>query len=110
MWGFDDYINLKGLSEVSSRPGLIDFVFGGHAGPGGRFISLASFVANYQDWPSNPWGFARLTLILHALNGALLFLLLFREPLFLPNLLSLRVSYANIFLYAWEAGGESIRA
>ena len=101
MWGFDDYINLKGLSEVSSRPGLIDFVFGGHAGPGGRFISLASFVANYQDWPNNPWGFARLTLILHALNGALLFLLLRRLLMQEPTLSTVAAQVALLAAGIW---------
>lgn len=78
MWGFDDYINLKGLAEVSSRTGLLEFLFGGMAGPGGRTLSLLSFIANYDDWPGNPWGFARLTLLLHFFNGLLLCMLLWR--------------------------------
>lgn len=74
-WQFDDFINLKGLKDVSSAAGLADFVFGGVAGPLGRPLSLITFVANYADWPQNPWGVVRLTLILHAINGALVFLL-----------------------------------
>ena len=75
MWGFDDFINLRNLTEVSSYSGLIDFIFGGTAGPGGRFLSLITFVANYDDWPGNPWGFAWTTLCLHICNALLVFLL-----------------------------------
>ncbi|RYH66115.1 MAG: hypothetical protein EON54_05160 [Alcaligenaceae bacterium] len=78
MWGFDDYINLKGLAGVSSRDGLIDFLFGGIAGPGGRILSLLTFLANYQDWPGNPWGFAQTTYVFHGLNSMLMFLLVQR--------------------------------
>ncbi len=74
-WQFDDLINLKGLSDVSSRTGLVNFVFGGIAGPLGRPVSLITFVANYADWPGNPWGIVQLTLVLHAINSALVFLL-----------------------------------
>lgn len=91
MWGFDDYINLRGLADVSSRDGLIDFLFGGVAGPGGRVISLLTFLANYADWPVNPWGFSETTLILHCINGMLVFLFvqrLYQKDSVLSNLSS----------------------
>ena len=91
MWGFDDYINLRGLADVSSRDGLIDFLFGGVAGPGGRVISLVTFLANYADWPKNPWGFSKTTLILHCVNGMLIFLFirrLYQKDSVLSNLSS----------------------
>ena len=77
-WQFDDYANLKTLAEASNAAGLINFVFGGTSGPLGRPLSLATFLASYDDWPSNPWGMVQLTFVVHAMNGALIFLLLRR--------------------------------
>ena len=77
-WQFDDYINLKDLSEVNSTQGLQNFIFGGVAGPTGRPISLLTFLTNYNDWMNNdPWGFVETTLIWHLLNTSLVFLLVF---------------------------------
>ncbi|NWK80872.1 hypothetical protein [Acinetobacter sp. SwsAc4] len=77
-WQFDDYINLKDLSNASSLQGLNNFIFGGVAGPTGRPISLLTFLANYNDWMNNhPWGFVETTLIWHLLNTCLVFLLVF---------------------------------
>lgn len=74
-WQFDDYINLRGLTNASTLPGVLDFVFGGTAGPLGRPLSLLTFLANYADWDKNPWGVARLNLLFHCLNGVLAYLL-----------------------------------
>lgn len=77
-WQFDDYINLKDLSNVNSTQGFNNFIFGGVAGPTGRPISLLTFLANYNDWMHNhPWGFVETTLIWHLLNTSLVFLLVF---------------------------------
>jgi tetratricopeptide (TPR) repeat protein len=78
MWGFDDYNNLKELANVSSYHGLVNFVFEGIAGPLGRPLSLLTFVANYSDWPDHPWGFVRVSILLHLVNAALLFMLVRR--------------------------------
>lgn len=84
MWGFDDSINLSGLASVSTPSGFANFVLGGIAGPLGRPLSLLSFLANYADWPGNPWGFARLSLLLHGINALLVFLLVSRLAQRLP--------------------------
>lgn len=77
-WQFDDYINLKDLSNASSLQGLNNFIFGGVAGPTGRPISLLTFLSNYNDWMNDdPWGFVETTLIWHLLNTNLVFLLVF---------------------------------
>lgn len=78
MWGFDDWINLKGLSDVSSRGALIDFVSSGIAGPTGRPVSLLAFVPNYADWPDNPIGFVFGSLLWHGMNALLVFNLTYR--------------------------------
>lgn len=77
-WQFDDFANLRSLADANSPAGIVNFVFGGVAGPLGRPLSLATFLANYGDWPSNPWGMVQLTMVIHGLNGALVFLLLNR--------------------------------
>ena len=74
-WQFDDQINLSGLIGVSNRDGFLSFVAGGIAGPGGRPLSLLSFLPNYADWPGNPWGMVQGTFLWHALNALLLWLL-----------------------------------
>lgn len=74
-WQFDDLANLRTLGAVSTQAGLIDFVFGGASGPLGRPLSLLTLVANYDDWTGNPWGVSRLNLLIHLLNGALVYLL-----------------------------------
>lgn len=77
-WQFDDFANLRSLADANSSAGVANFVFGGTAGPLGRPLSLATFLANYGDWPSNPWGMVQLTIVIHVLNGAVVFLLLSR--------------------------------
>lgn len=77
-WQFDDFVNLKTLTSASSPAGVLNFVFGGSAGPLGRPLSLITFLANYGDWPTNPWRMVQLTFLIHAMNGALVFLLLNR--------------------------------
>ena len=70
----DDFYNLQGLGDIQYQ-GLLYYVFGsGFAGPGGRPLSLLSFALQYQDWPLNPFAFKLFNLILHLLNGVLLFI------------------------------------
>ena len=77
-WQFDDYSNLRLLGRVSTREGLIDFIFDATAGPLGRPLSLLTFIANYDDWTGNPWGVSRLTLVLHLINALLVWALMRR--------------------------------
>ncbi|MEP3561969.1 MAG: hypothetical protein ABJM19_04775 [Marinobacter sp.] len=77
-WGFDDALNLSGLSAVSDHVGFLNFISGGVAGPTGRPVSLLAFIPDYQHWPNNPMGFVYGSLIWHGLNVALVFLVVFR--------------------------------
>lgn len=72
-WQFDDLANLKGLASANTYQGIINFAFGGGAGPTGRPISLLSFIPNFSDWPNNPWGFVQTSLIWHVLNSLLVY-------------------------------------
>lgn len=101
-WQFDDYINLKDLSDVSSLQGLQNFIFGGVAGPTGRPISLLTFLVNYNDWMMNhPWGFVETTLTLHLLNTGLVFLLIFNIAKLQINDIKQRYIYSFIVAAVW---------
>lgn len=73
---FDDYPNLEDLGVY----GVIDswdkaraFVSNGFAGPTGRPIALASFLIDANTWPANPFFFKYTNLMIHLLNGVLLY-------------------------------------
>ena len=69
----DDYYNLAGLSGIGAG-GYLNFVFGGTAGPTGRPLSLLSFALQHESWPGNVAAFKAVNLLLHLLNGVLVFL------------------------------------
>lgn len=85
-WSFDDYINLKQLEFASDKESALDFIFNGIAGPTGRPISLLTFMVNYADWPNNPWGFIKISIIIHCINSALVFIIALRLFDLLPSL------------------------
>lgn len=73
---FDDYSNLGGLEVLKDSPGADawwQYVAHGIASPTGRPIALASFAVQAHDWPTDPAAFIRVNLLLHLLNGCLLF-------------------------------------
>jgi len=67
----DDFYNLLDLSQIDAN-GIAYFIFGGFSGPSGRPLSLLSFALQYQDWPGNPFAFKLVNLIIHLLNGVLI--------------------------------------
>jgi hypothetical protein len=72
----DDYSNLgplERLDEDATAQTYLQFLVQGIASPLGRPLSLLSFMAQAEDWPDNPAGFIVVNLLLHLLNGALLF-------------------------------------
>ena len=76
---FDDFGNLNKLGQyggVKDWQTFRVYLFGGIAGPGGRPISLLSFLLNASDWPTDPWPFKLTNLLLHLLTGALLYFLI----------------------------------
>jgi protein O-mannosyl-transferase len=78
---FDDYANLPTLGEggaVTDAASFARYITSGAADPTGRPVALATFLLDAHDWPADPYPFKRTNLILHLLNGALLFLLLRR--------------------------------
>ncbi|OQW93153.1 MAG: hypothetical protein BWK79_12640, partial [Beggiatoa sp. IS2] len=70
------------------------FIAEGVAGALGRPISMLSFALQFYDWPINAWSFKYVNLMIHLLNGCLVFWLL----LLLTQVLSL--SYSKRLLLA----------
>ena len=75
----DDFGSIAALGNyggVHDWETFRSFVFGGHAGPTGRPLSLVTFLIDARDWPADPWSFKRTNLVIHLVNGALLGLLM----------------------------------
>lgn len=75
-WLLDDFENLRNLEDIQKDPSfekITDFIFGGISSSIGRPLSLASFAWQYQSWPLDIESFKYVNLLLHLLNGVLLF-------------------------------------
>lgn len=78
---FDDFVNLDALGKrgpIDDWPAFLRYITSGTADPTGRPLALLSFLIDARDWPAEPYPFLRTNLILHLLNGGLLYLLLRR--------------------------------
>lgn len=76
---FDDFANLPALGTtgpVDTWPTFWRYLTSGIADPTGRPLTLLTFLLDAHDWPADPFPFKRTNLILHLLNGGLLYLLL----------------------------------
>lgn len=72
----DDYGNLSSIGKytnLSFWDNFWLFILEGKSGPTGRPISLASFYLNASQWPTNPSSFIYTNIIIHLINGVLLF-------------------------------------
>jgi tetratricopeptide (TPR) repeat protein len=75
---FDDEPNLELLGVrggIDSFDAFVEFVSSAQAGPLGRPLSLASFVADSRTWPADPAPFRITNLLLHFVNGMLVLFL-----------------------------------
>ncbi len=70
----DDVPNLSGLETVDDAQSARDFVLSGKAGPLGRPIALATFAAQAESWENGAEAFLRTNILIHLLNGLLLYL------------------------------------
>lgn len=73
---FDDYSNLKPINRYLSFSFLDQIIiFITHGGKTllNRPVSLLSFYINYPSWASDPYAFKYTNLMIHLLNGLLLF-------------------------------------
>ncbi|HHB92678.1 MAG TPA: hypothetical protein ENK59_05640 [Thioploca sp.] len=71
---FDDITNLQGLANIDEGfNGIVKFLFEGRASRIGRPISLFTFALQADSWPYYPWDFKYINLMIHLLNGCLIF-------------------------------------
>ncbi len=78
---FDDFANLPVLGatgSIDTWPNFWRYITAGTADPTGRPLTLLTFLLDARNWPADPFPFKRTSLILHLLNGALLYALLSR--------------------------------
>lgn len=78
---FDDFVNLNALGKrgpIDNGAAFLRYITSGTADPTGRPLSMLSFLLDARDWPAEPAPFLRTNLLLHLLNGLLLFLVLRR--------------------------------
>jgi hypothetical protein len=71
----DDIPNLSGLASIDDAGSALQFALAGTAGPLGRPLALASFVPQADAWASNAEPFIRINILIHLLNGLLVFVL-----------------------------------
>lgn len=87
---FDDYPNLEAMGfygGVTDIETFKSFVFNGFSGPLGRPVSLASFLIDDNNWPSNPESFKETNLKIHLLTGLMLIWCTIKLLKFYPHLL-----------------------
>ncbi|WP_343850071.1 tetratricopeptide repeat protein [Rhodanobacter soli] len=78
---FDDFANLPALGTtgpIDNWPAFWRYITSGTADPTGRPLTLLTFLLDAHDWPADPFPFKRTNLILHLINGILLYTLLAR--------------------------------
>ena len=72
---YDDHLFLDALENIDSFDDASRFVGDGAGGPLGRPIALFSFLPHAGDWPATSVEARRINVIIHLLNGTLLFAL-----------------------------------
>jgi tetratricopeptide (TPR) repeat protein len=75
---FDDIPNLELLGDrggLTSTDKYIDFITSAQSSPLGRPLSLASFTLDGQTWPTDARPFRITNLLIHLVNGLLVFFL-----------------------------------
>ncbi|MCX7552937.1 hypothetical protein OS175_03520 [Marinicella sp. S1101] len=76
---FDDFHSLamlKTFNDGMSWDALIQYLLQSDTGQLKRPVSMLSFLLDAQQWPADPYSFKRTNLIIHVLNGCLLFALI----------------------------------
>src|SRR6056297_2285985 len=76
----DDQLHFPKLGhngQVDDLRSFFQFVFSG-SGPTGRPLAFLSFLIHDNSWPTDPWPFKHANLMLHVVNGLLVFILVRR--------------------------------
>jgi protein O-mannosyl-transferase len=73
---FDDFPNLRPLGHIGSVTSWEEvryYLASGFSGPTGRPVSLLTFLIDAHAWPADAEPFKRTNILIHLLNGSLLF-------------------------------------
>ena len=76
---FDDFVNLNAIGAtgpVDNWQTFLRYVTSGTADPTGRPLAMATFLIDARDWPADPRAFLTTNVLIHLLNGVLLFKLI----------------------------------
>lgn len=98
---FDDFPNLGHLALLGSdiRTNLGDYLAAFEGNPG-RPLSALSFLLNDTAWPSYAYGFKQTNVLIHIINGLLLFGLLQRLQKAAPDLPQ-HIAWPLLAMAAW---------
>ena len=104
---FDDLSNLKNLSMIQDTDQFSEtwrFITEGIASTLGRPISLLTFVWQADSWPLYPGDFKYVNLMIHLLNGCLIFWFIFllTRILELPEKRSLLLASLTASIWLWH--------
>src|SRR5690554_1933884 len=78
---FDDYHSLKKLVIIDDDINVhnsLDYLKSSDTGPLKRPISVFSFLLDAQNWPAEAYSFKRTNVIIHLINGLLLFTIIWQ--------------------------------
>jgi len=101
---FDDIVNFQSLMQLDKHNTfnrIYQFILTGNAGPLGRPISLLSFMINDNTWPSYPWSFKYTNMLIHMLNGVLIFIACLQLSRFNSTIIKQRFLFAGIATTIW---------
>jgi len=82
----DDFANLPALKKIegiTDWENILSFILSGESGPSGRPISLLTFALQASAWPTNPFPFKLVNVLIHFINGFLIYLLVERLLIFI---------------------------
>ncbi len=104
---FDDFSNLKNLNTIEDTEQFSEtwrFITEGIASSLGRPISLLTFVWQADSWPLYPGDFKYVNLMIHLLNGCLIFwfILLLTRILELPEKRGLLLALLTASIWLWH--------
>lgn len=100
---FDDYPNLENLQLLNNgfNSTSLGRYLAAFIGSPGRPIAALSFLINDYAWPSDPFGFKYTNLMIHLLNGVLLFGLLRQLAKSAPEILPQSPLWPLLAMTAW---------
>jgi len=103
----DDLSNLKNLNTIGDTEQFSEtwrFITEGIASTLGRPISLVTFVWQADSWPLYPEDFKYVNLMIHLLNGCLIFwfILLLTRIMELPNKRGLLLALLTASIWLWH--------